>query len=127
MSSVHHGAKLKSWFVGLVILSGLTAEGRAGGASAVGQFLSGHQVLEWCTDATSSAQDVCLAYVAGVFDQLTMPDNSVRDLANLCIPPSTDIGQLKDVFIEFMRKYPQVQQFSAAMAMDNAWSRAYPC
>jgi len=77
-----------------------------------------------CTD--ESAQQVCLAYVAGVFDQLDVPGNNIGGIT-LCIPPSKNISQLKDVVIEFLRKNPEMRQYVAATSVDVAWRWAYPC
>ncbi len=97
--------------------------------------MSGEQVAKLCTDKDPRQVEGCTAYINGVadtvglFQQLRPADGSQgKPLPGYaCIPPKTTGTQLRQTFVEWLRKHPDRAKMPAGHAVLVALDEGYPC
>jgi hypothetical protein len=71
----------------------------------------------------------CVAYIEGVADVLMPIWAKGGDFSGWrgCLPKETIGGQVKDVFIKFLREHPEKRHFTASSLVSWALAEAFPC
>ena len=82
-------------------------------------FVSGNQLLESCTASQFDAQGICLGYVLGVVDSLSMP--------YVCLPAHIIGKQLQDIVTIYLRDHPASRHQPASLLTADAVASAFPC
>lgn len=109
---------------------------------AVGENLTGNDLLSMC-DATDEAQlGYCFGYVNGVIEgmkwgissPLLMSGNTTQEaektgstLLGFCLPPEATLGQYRDVIMLHLRNNPAERHNSARVQVQLALQGAFPC
>ncbi|WP_140419918.1 Rap1a/Tai family immunity protein [Achromobacter denitrificans] len=123
----------------LSVFLGFTSTARAGEIDNSGNFW-----LEKCESPSGSFNSgLCFGYIIGMMDgtsygissawakaSVQSKDVKVSDLFTIspyCIPEGVTNGQLKDVFIKYLRLNPERRHLLADGLLVNAFAAAYPC
>lgn len=106
----------------LTLLLGILVVGHAHAQSF---YLSGNDILRDCASTASFIKQArCTGYIEGIADYLEM----LRALmgARQCLPPRTEVSQVVDAFVAYLRKHPESRQESAAslglLAITSTWN-----
>jgi hypothetical protein len=83
------------------------------------EFETGNVMLQRCTEPAWLMY--CLGYLEGIgrYDQLT---GSVA-----CFPQGVTTGQVKDVYVKFLRNNPEDLHRSAVVLFMQSMMKAFPC
>lgn len=118
----------RTWLAIMVCVVALPATARAEIANA-----AGNDVYRWCT--TNSNRDrvgdfamqagSCFGYLSSMIDILTS-GNAVNG-KKACIPRNADMGQIVDLFKNYVRDHPDRRHLLAANLAAEAFALAFPC
>lgn len=106
-------------------------------------FYTGKELYDLC----KKEDKVCGGYVAGSIDsrlesynkvqidKILMLESEPSEIRNkvhqlnfqLCLPDGIALGQVIELFLSFVDKYPQLKEFDAHMIIQSALIQAYPC
>lgn len=87
------------------------------------QSMSGHQLYNWITGTTTSAQTVALAYITGVTDM----GASLPGRRSYCLPSNGNNAQFADVVKKYLLEKPEERHKDAPEIIVAALTRAFPC
>lgn len=86
-------------------------------------FYEGNFLHKKCQSVNDVDVVVCLAYVTGVVDTLTMTENRY-----VCVPPkSVTGGQLRDIVTKWLEDNPADRHLNASALVMLALTEAFPC
>lgn len=103
------------------------------------EYVSGNNLLDWCSTARSSQlyyQDSssCREFVVGVHDGVEAAMTLVSRYAELenpievlCVPSGVTAGQLAEIVTNYLRANPENRHESANYLVILALMEAYPC
>jgi len=80
-------------------------------------YVTGNRLLEGCTSADPDAQGICLGYVIGTVDTLTIP----------CLPAHVTAKQLQDIVTAYLREHPATRHQPASFLVASAVFATFPC
>jgi hypothetical protein len=103
----------------LLLLAALPRPAAAG-------FFSGNEIYESCNAPSNTAgEGTCIGFVAGVAgaSQFFFLDRPGR----FCMPSSVTLGQLKDVFLKYLRENPARRNQDGSLLVILAIQEAWPC
>ena len=98
-------------------------------------------LVHMCTSKDVDEQMMCLGYLQGALDADSlmvayvsrMPEKYIakfKQVANYepaCIPSGVTIGQLKRIFLAYVRSHPEKEHLHVAWVMNQAFYEAFPC
>jgi hypothetical protein len=90
---------------------------------AARNFENGNQLLQYCTNQDTTSF-FCLGYTSAVADAL---DGNRVNGYDACIPLSVNVGQIKDIVVQYLRLNPAERHLAAAGLVADAISKAFPC
>ena len=88
-------------------------------APALAAYISGTEIYDKYVSSKPTDTYYCLAYITGSFDQLEDYEECE------CVPSNASVGQIKDVVIAYLQKFPQSRHFSAASLIRNSINYAF--
>lgn len=103
------------------------------------EFRSGNDVYRYCTRTDTNYDRIyqdfmCLAYIQGAHDGLEAGAYHVTYRANLnedylivCVPEGVEVGQIKEIVVDYLRSHPADRNLSAAILVYAALAEVYPC
>lgn len=109
-----------------LVLSGLLIAICAAPAQSAGRrFVSGEQIIEYCTAPKGDVQRTdCLGYVTGIADALSRgPVGNI----SACVPPHVTRHQMRDAVVKWLAANPQLRHFAASSLVATALAKSYPC
>jgi hypothetical protein len=88
-------------------------------------FQSGNHLSAACETDTG----LCLGYVAGVADAMSLVQVTGGSIAGVeaCIPFPVVIGEAKDVAVKYLREHPELRAYTAVDLVALALHDAFPC
>jgi hypothetical protein len=92
------------------------------------EALDGNQLFKSCAqeeDTVSKA--ICIAYINGTVDGITLMSNDTGATKVFCAPPNTDGRQIQDVVKKFLTDNPVVRSSPASWSVARALHDAWPC
>lgn len=106
--------------------------------------MRGNDVYNACTAGAEmlAQQGFCAGYVAGtwqgmkygayavtrlVAEKTEEADTMANNILNICIPESVEMGQLVDVFVDYMAANPATRHETARALLQASFSEAFPC
>ncbi len=89
------------------------------------QYITGNELQRDCNGSSQLVQGICLGYIQGTVDVL----EGVRSEGNRtqCVPTGTELGQVKDVVLDFLTRHPVDRDQSAAKLVAAAVVEAWGC
>jgi hypothetical protein len=105
-----------------------------GTASAT--FKNGNDLYSECTAPTDWQRRYlfCYGYIEGIADAEDIEDLRASGFMDpkakgnaLCLPAGVQLGQLKDVVVQYLVGHPERRHRSAAALVELALSAAFPC
>lgn len=94
---------------------------------ASAQFLSGNKLLGYCQGKPGSADfSTCLGFVAGVSDSIGLYQDVLLAERVVCVP-KTQLGQVREVVVQYLINTPQKRHEDAAFLSYLAMVAAFPC
>ncbi len=97
----------------------LTADG------AISQYETGNQLLETCTSNKTFDRGICLGYLQGVADNLTV--SRFMNKTKSCINPNVTGKQLMGVALKYFGQHPETRHLPAAFLLTMAYGEAWKC
>jgi hypothetical protein len=86
-------------------------------------YESGNSLLSEC-DMASGLLGQCLGYLEGIADIMErQPINGYR----ACIPVGVQLGQLRDIAVQFLTLHAGQRHFEASGLIAAAYESAFPC
>ena len=82
-------------------------------------FFDGNDLLQLLKSSDQLERAVGTGYVMGAVD--------VGRGVIICTPPNVTSGQLKDIVIDFLEKYPTVRHFTADEIIIQLGNNLFPC
>ena len=112
-----------------IILIAFTLMVVGGNISASAASLSGNKVLKICKDPDQVPKGICIGYVNGASEGLTMllSLTSAKKMGRICIPNGVTNGQKKDIFIKYLENNPKDRHMIPFVLFAAAMREAYPC
>jgi hypothetical protein len=93
------------------------------------ETVDGNFLLAQCDGMSRTVRGVgCTSYIAGFRDALDV----AQDAAGTphCIPPTVNVGQVRDVAIRYLKQHPESRHHPAAMlllrAVEEVWCPVKP-
>jgi hypothetical protein len=101
----------------------------SGAAAAELTFMTGSQLLEFCTNTDTASMDrgLCTGYLAGLADAGTTLRHWRRAAPGFCIPRDASPFALRQEFLRYAQENEAGWDGAAAGLAINAFRRAYPC
>jgi hypothetical protein len=102
-------------------------------AQSAPSFKSGNALYAQCAGGGTYDRGYCLGYVAGVADlraaevAATESGTDIMTAVKICRPHDATQGQAMDVVVEFFRRNPQMRNEQAAIQVEVALWKAWPC
>lgn len=92
-------------------------------------FMTGQQLLEFCTNTDTASMDrgLCTGYLAGLADAATTLRHWQRAAPGVCIPRDASPFALRQEFLRYAQEHPDAWPGAASGLALNALRRAYPC
>jgi hypothetical protein len=100
----------------------------------------GNSLAEFCKESPKPTaletlhRGMCAGYIVGVKDaeettKISLRAANMEDKRRLtfCVDQRVTNGQLLDVVNKFLKDHPEVLHLSAAMIIDGALARSFPC
>lgn len=84
-------------------------------------FTRGSQFLRFCEQSEIN-KSYCIAYSMGVYH-----GSQAADRKTVCLPPNSDMEQLHNVTIAYIRNNPPRQNWVPFRLMLESWAEAFPC
>jgi hypothetical protein len=91
----------------------------------VASLQTGNGLLEACT-SIPEMQIACIEYVSGVADGASAVQREARS-RSVCIPRDAQLGQMKDVVVNYLQAHPEIRQNHSGELVLDALQRAFPC
>lgn len=86
---------------------------------------SGNDLKTECEDSNPVSSGFCLGYILATMNgmeyALTLAETRV------CVPATVTVGQMKDVVLAYMRRYPETRDRNMIIIMTAASAEAWPC
>ena len=123
-------------------LSLATAVARGQEFSGTGGFVSGNELLGWCTmllrtvDTRAPTDEIemieggkCSGYLMAIFDAHEVWSHVGMINNRRHCPPQQGLisGQLARIVVNYLRAHPESLHFNAVGAVANSYSQAFPC
>jgi hypothetical protein len=105
-----------------VVLVAMAAPALAQTESGNG-FASGNDLLRSCMDPRDVAIGICSGYLQGVLDVQT----ALRDPNGSCLPKGTEISQVRDAVVGYLRDNPAVRSQQASFLVITAVAKNWMC
>jgi hypothetical protein len=106
---------------GLVLLIAAAVSGEVAAAS----FATGNKLLKDCQSTDVVERNLCLGYIAGIFDALD--GNTLDQQHRACLPKGVTIGQVSDIVVQWLQANPKDRHYAAAGLVAAAIAKAFPC
>ncbi len=92
-------------------------------------FMTGRQLLEFCTNTDTASMDrgLCTGYLAGLADGAATLRHWRRGAPGFCVPEDASPFDLRQEFLRYAQEHAEGWEGSAAGLGLNAFRRAYPC
>lgn len=113
---------MKQLLAGVVVAATLLPASAGITAESVTMFQNGNQLYDRCTEPN---REMCLGYVAGIFDALASGASIAGYSA--CMPSGTTVQQAVDVAMLFFTSHPEMRQYAAAGLVAQALADGFPC
>jgi hypothetical protein len=84
---------------------------------------SGKDILAKCTASNKSDEAVCLAYVAGVADEMSY--DFVLNKKARCPPPGVGADQLRDTVVAYLKAHPEEGEYAAVAGVASAYKEGW--
>ena len=92
-------------------------------------FLNGNELYSRCNSTQSTVNSTfCVGYISGVFDGIR-GDAIIagRDDGLRCVPVEVNIGQMRDIVVEFLRKNPGIRHLPADILIKDSLLATFTC
>jgi len=86
-------------------------------------FATGNDLLRSCTDPRDASIGICSGYLQGVLDVQTI----LRDPNGSCLPKGTEISQVRDAVINYLKANPAVHSQQASFLVITATAQNWVC
>ena len=98
-------------------------------------FVSGQLLTTWCGKNEGLDREACYSYLRGASDAFhAIADATVAQGAtspplwpNQCVPARVSITALRDAYLEFAAKHPELLVRQAASLLAEIFPQAFPC
>lgn len=97
----------------------ITAIALVASFSAQAEFYSGNDIHRMFSSGNSSDRLFAMGFVAGVVD--------VYQDVGICVPNNVTLGQVNDIFKQWLIFNPEKRHFTAQELVREAISMVYPC
>jgi hypothetical protein len=94
--------------------------------AAGGPYLDGNDLLRKCAGGDSASGAQCFGYLEGAVDQQDLVRMNTAQLPS-CLPAGTEIGQVRDAVVSFLRKYPALRTEAASSLVGLAVAVNWNC
>jgi hypothetical protein len=92
-------------------------------AASYANFYDGNRLYSFCQSPSGSAEfTTCVGMIAGLSDGIWLGYSR-----EICLPPRATVGQIKDVFMNYLADRPQDRHLPSAVLMFNALKASFPC
>jgi hypothetical protein len=121
------------WFPATMIIIVSVVGSAPAPAQFARSFKSGNALYAQCTGDVTYDQGYCLGYAAGVADlraaevAAAESGTNVMKAIRICRPHDVTQGRAKDVVVDFFRRNPQMRNEQAAIQVELALWKAWPC
>lgn len=97
----------------------------------VASFKTGNDLLPDCAADRSETtyyqrQGYCMGYVIGVVDDEIMYSDALGKRL-YCMPDQVTAGQIKDIFVAYVQRHPEMRHLGAQSLIASAMIEAFPC
>ncbi|QNG48505.1 Rap1a/Tai family immunity protein [Sphingobium yanoikuyae] len=89
-------------------------------------YLNANGLMEKCESGSAPMLSYCFAYIAGVNDTAKAYE-SWLNMREYCLPPATPQGDLRRIFVEYLKANPGHGAGEAASVIIVALKEKYPC
>jgi len=90
-------------------------------------FVTGNELYGQCT-GTSEEQLICLSYITGVADGMTVTQVVYEPSPGFaCIPDGVNRQQVRDIVVKYMTNNPESRHMHAGAVIIVALKNAFPC
>jgi hypothetical protein len=106
--------------------------------------IHGNDVYNACNagDEMLAQQGFCAGYVSGawqgmkygayavtrqVTDSAEDADKMANHILNICVPDGVEMGQLVDVFVDYLASHPSTRHETARSLLKQSFNEAFPC
>jgi Rap1a immunity proteins len=89
-------------------------------------YVYARDLLARCSGPSSPGLDYCFGYIASVHDTVRAYE-AWLSFRELCIPQRTPQAELKDVFVDYLRRHSNDLDGQAASVVVLALRERYPC
>jgi hypothetical protein len=97
-----------------------------GAAETVRTFVNGNDLYAYCTASDPSKRGICLGYIEGMADSISMMQSVSSGAAVVCIP-AVVAGQARDVVVKYLQENPAHRDEAGATLVMEALHDAWPC
>src|SRR5215510_6432172 len=89
-------------------------------ASIVAMFFTGQELFIKCVSPDITEHSICVGFIAGISD---IDTNDKK----LCLPDNINMGNLIDVYIDYMNDNPALNKYPAATLVASALNEKWMC
>jgi hypothetical protein len=86
-------------------------------------FATGNDLYRSCMTPSDGAIGICSGYLQGVLDVQT----ALRDPNGSCLPKGTEISQVRDAVLAYLRDFPAVRSRQASFLVIAAVAKNWVC
>ncbi len=94
----------------------------------MGDLYTGNKLMDWCDETATVLQNTyCAMYLSGIMDAESAFVGWKVKTPHFCIPDGVSVNQVRQVFLQYMKAYPEDWHMSAGSLALNAFRQAWPC
>jgi hypothetical protein len=93
-------------------------------SSAQSNFITGNDLLRMCT-GPAAENGACTGYLEGVIDTQDILERAAGNAP--CLPPGTNIQEVRDVVVAYLEMYPPIRTLSASFTVGSVISVQWHC
>ena len=105
----------------VAVLFGLAAIGFWSMPATLAGFITGNDLQRACL----SRDNMCVGFIGGIAD--AMGAGNIINGYRACLPAGVELGQVKDIVIQYLNANTQTRHLSAGGLVADAISNAFPC
>ena len=101
-------------------------------ATAKDTPLSGNFWFLKCTSKENVDKGLCMGFTVGMAEAIVFIEGSYRKIrgefftsGSFCVPDGVNMGQYKDIFVDYLRKHPEKRHERASVLFADAIRKAF--
>lgn len=110
----------------LLVLSAIVGAMVPSTAVAEEDINSGNSMLRTCQEDRGALQGICLGRMDGLSSGLSISRN-LADFSVFCPPAGATTQQKIDVFVAYLKQYPERRHLHWSVLATDAFNKAWPC